>query len=117
MLEFIDKPRAISVYRRDQLTRSRIPVATINKISLNVTEEATAVLSAEEAVELTDFVKLRREADELGRRMAFLRLPSYLREAVEYSNNGASEFEKRLLLQCIGEAHAQLKRSVAKREP
>lgn len=114
MLEFVDKPRAVSVYRRDELTRSRAPVATINKITLNVMEEPTAVMSAEEAVELTDFIKMRREAEELERRMVALRLPSYLREAVEYSRNGANSFERRLLLQCVAEAHAQLKKLSAK---
>jgi len=72
MLEFVDKARAVSVYRRDPLTRLRTVVATINKISLNVAEEPTAVTTAEEALELTDFVKMRREAEAIERRLVAL---------------------------------------------
>ena len=113
MLEFIDKPRAVSVYRRDQLTRARAVVATINKISLNVVEEPTAVITAEEALELTDFVKMRREAEGIERRLVALKLPMYLREAVDYAANDANSFERRILVQCVSEANILLKKLAA----
>lgn len=113
MLEFVDKARAVSVYRRDQLTRARAVVATINKISLNVVEEPTAVITAEEALELTDFVKMRREAEGIERRLVALKLPMYLREAVDYAANDANSFERRILVQCVSEANILLKKLAA----
>ena len=113
MLEFVDKARAVSVYRRDQLTRTRTVVATITKISLNVTEEPTAVTTAEEALELTDFVKMRREAEAIERRLAVLKLPAYLREAIDFAINDANSFERRILVQCVSDANIRLKKLAA----
>ena len=97
MLEFVDKSRAIRIYRRDNATSQRIPVATLIKSTLSLSTDAGNDLSPDESAEIERVSGLCREVDAIQRRLWALQFPSIMREVMEFCETEASTQEKKLV--------------------
>ena len=98
MLEFVDKSRAVRIYRRDHATSQRIPVATLIKSTLSLSTDAGNDLSPEESAEIERVSGLYREVDAIQRRLWALQFPSIVREVIEFcETEEASAQEKKLV--------------------
>ena len=98
MLEFVDKSRAVRIYRRDSATSQRVPVATLIKSTLSLSTDSANNLSPQESEEIERVSQLYREVDSIQRRLWALQFPSIVREVMDFcETDEASSQEKKLV--------------------
>ena len=97
MLEFVDKNRAVRVYRRDSATSQRVPVATLIKATLSLSTDSADNLSPEETAEIERVSGLYREVEAIQRRLWALQFPAIMREVMEFCETEATPQEKKLV--------------------
>lgn len=115
MLEFSDRAKAIRVHRRNKFDKSRVPVATVNKVTFAVVVDNGIHLSEEELKEVQQVVDLMTTAETLQRHLWALELPRVLREAVDFCVSDATDIELRVLTAAVAQAHSRLAQIVTQR--
>ena len=114
MLLFVDQPKTIKVLRLLEEGGSvrRVRVGGVQKNKLELSEELTKDLNADEISEVKNVIAFYGSKDDAQLKLDVSRFPEILRQVVTYmSRPEVPEIERRLLATALSEALRQLRKS------
>jgi len=112
MLAFVDLPKHIRIIRLEPKGEGveRTILGRIPKATLEINEELGAQINVEERREIEDIFAGYTEADFARKRYYALNLPSILREAMDYLEEGAEGVERTFILGAMMEAVRRMRK-------
>ncbi len=115
MLIFADAEKFVRVLRADGERRARVGVILKNTYELKRDENTS--LSEAEVAEIQSVISNYQEVEKAQRSLDMRRFPQILRQATDYYEGAATEFEKRLISMAIAEAQKVIRRVDLKNSP